>query len=108
MPIRQPDHFEWLENEPEFNPSKHLQLEKPDKTWNLTDFGYTEAESNAHHFNFAMCAPFRMLSAEGVATINNSIKQLQNTKIALNASLTLSGAQFIAQNLFATSVTVVT
>lgn len=74
--IRQPPGYVWLEDEPVYNPSIHLQLEKPDQVWQLTDFGYSPEQVHFFHFPIAITSPFRMLSAEGLQAMRHTVFQL--------------------------------
>ncbi len=74
--IRQPPGYAWLEDEPTYNPAVHLQLERPERTWSLTDFGYSEQQLHFFHFPLAITSPFRMLSAEGLAAMRATVQRL--------------------------------
>lgn len=65
FPTQSPDGFYWLEDEPEFNPSIHLALEKPSAIHYLSEFGYSEAEISTKATPVATSAPFRVLSSAG-------------------------------------------
>lgn len=74
--IRQPPGYQWLDVEPTYNPALHLRLEKPEKTWSLTDFGYSEQQIHFFHFPLAITSPFRMLSEEGLETMRATVQRL--------------------------------
>ena len=40
FPKTLPEGFEWLEDEPVFDPAVHLQLEPSSHKWRLDEFGY--------------------------------------------------------------------
>ena len=47
FPSSHPKGFPPLEDEPVFDPARHLALEAPDQVFSLTDFGYSDAETAA-------------------------------------------------------------
>ena len=77
FPDTQPSGYEWLEDEPAFDPDRHLQLETPAEIVLLTDLGYTEAEIAGKATPVAASAPFRMLSDEGAAVMLDVARRLR-------------------------------
>lgn len=72
-----PSGYSILDNEPEFVPSIHLALEKPETLYSLTDLGYSgEALENAPA-QFAATSVFRVLSEEGANTLYHTVKRLE-------------------------------
>ena len=57
-----PQGVEVLEEEPKFDPSRHLQLEPSEHVYRLDDFGYTDEEIGQCPSNIAVAGPFRILS----------------------------------------------
>ena len=49
FPKERPMGYEWFDDEPVFDPARHLALEKPQHIQYLTEFGYTcdEIDTNA-------------------------------------------------------------
>ncbi len=89
FPDKAPDGFEPLEKEPEFDPRRHLQIERPDRVESLRDFGYSEEDIAACPTDFAVTSIFRVLSDEGVACLQDVASQLEhfttsNARIARN------------------------
>lgn len=80
MDVRIPSSITALKQEPEFKPSVHLQLEKPDSIWSLKDFGYRESSVERLPFPLAATSPFRILSDQGVADLHAVIEQLKNER----------------------------
>lgn len=78
LPVRQPPGYSWLKEEPTYDPSRHLALELPEKSWNLTDFGYSPEEASQYPFPLAVTTPFRMLSDEGLIALRSVVEQLKN------------------------------
>ena len=73
----QPDGFEWLENEPTFDPAIHLQLERPTDVRTLAEFGYTDAEIAVAATPVAATSAFRVLSPEGAAVMLDVARRLE-------------------------------
>ncbi|MBF2761752.1 MAG: hypothetical protein ISN28_16075 [Ectothiorhodospiraceae bacterium AqS1] len=72
-----PPGFAALENEPEFDPARHLQLEAPETVYRLGEFGY-EGESLADApVDFAATSVFRIMSEEGAAHLYRIAKSLE-------------------------------
>jgi len=67
FPRRPPPTYQLLSDEPEFNPERHLALEKPARTWSLAQLGYPATTVRACASEVAVAGPWRLLSAEGVA-----------------------------------------
>jgi hypothetical protein len=68
-----PPGFSFVEEEVEFDPKKHLQLEKPEKITMLSELGYTDEEIAQFPSPVAATSPVRMLSDEGVGALQKSI-----------------------------------
>ena len=71
FPKRIPACYPPLDREPDFDPARHLALERPDLVYRLRDFGYSAGECAAHASDVAMTSPFRVLSAEGVTALRD-------------------------------------
>ncbi len=67
FPTIQPSGYEWLDDEPLFDPSRHLQLEAPDEIITLADLGYGADDIAGKATTMAASSPFRVLSDEGAA-----------------------------------------
>jgi len=63
-------------DEPRFEAARHLALETPAEVWSLADFGYTPAETAASPSPVAVTSPFRILTEEGVATLQAVLRSL--------------------------------
>ncbi|HWL18167.1 MAG TPA: hypothetical protein VNS33_00770 [Bradyrhizobium sp.] len=66
-----------IEDEPEFDPAIHLQLERPEQIWTLADLGYDEDFIARFASPIALTTPARLLSKEGVAAMQHIAHQLQ-------------------------------
>ena len=77
FPQTQPPGYEWLDDEPPFDPQVHLQLEMPARVVMLTDLGYTEDEIDGKATPLAASDPFRLLSDEGVAVMAETARRLE-------------------------------
>ena len=69
--------FSFIENEPVFDPVRHLALEAPQQILTLEDFGYSTKEAAQFASPIAATSPVRMLSDEGLATAQEVLKLLQ-------------------------------
>lgn len=69
FPTRQPEGYTWIDDEPLFDPSIHLELEQPSEIVLLSDLGYDDAEIERTATPVALSSPFRVLSAEGVEVL---------------------------------------
>ena len=78
FPSAQPTGYEWLEDEPAFEPAKHLQLEAPDHLVMLADLGYEADEISTKATPVAASAPFRVLSDEGASIMLDTARRLRS------------------------------
>jgi len=78
FPDVQPPGYDWLEDEPVFNPSVHLALEAPSSLVSLKDLGYGDEEIKTKASTVAASSPFRVLSAEGAAVLLDSARRLRS------------------------------
>ena len=69
FPKAHPEGFPALENEPVFDPARHLQIEMPETITSLKEFGYSEAQIAECPSDFAITSTFRILSDEGAAAM---------------------------------------
>lgn len=72
-----PPGFEWLTDEPTFDPERHLALTTPEHVVTLTDLGYREDDIAGKATAVAASAPFRILSDEGVAVMLATARRLR-------------------------------
>lgn len=89
FPSSQPDGFPLLENEPKFDPAKHLQIEMPDEIISLKEFGYSDEEIAQCPCDFGITNVFRILSDEGAQCMLEVARLLEpyvksNARIARN------------------------
>ena len=73
-----PAGFEPLENEPIFDPARHLQLERPQTVYGLDELGYSEDVLRDAPASFAATSVFRILSDEGAALLYDTVKRLED------------------------------
>ena len=78
FPDTQPPGYAWFDDEPVFDPDRHLQLEAPAEIVMLADLGYTDAEIATKATPVAASTPFRMLSDEGAAIMLELARRLRN------------------------------
>lgn len=81
FPEKLPPGFEWLDDEPDFDPELHLQLELPKAQITLVELGYTDAEIVDTCTPFAASSPFRVLSDEGARIMLDVSRRLEAFKI---------------------------
>lgn len=77
FPPQQPPGYAWLDDEPVFDQSRHLQLETPDELVMLSDLGYGEQEISTTATPVALSSPFRLLSEEGAAVMLATARRLR-------------------------------
>lgn len=69
FPSIAPEGYPALMKEPEFDPSRHLALERPEKIVTLSDLGYGEDEIAGCPTELGITSVFRVLSDEGAACL---------------------------------------
>jgi hypothetical protein len=81
-----PDHlpkgYQWFEDEPRFDPKKHLALQKPEHTVYLFELGYSEQEIRGKATTMAATSPFRILSDEGAKVLHGVARALRTHAIS--------------------------
>ena len=77
FPTEQPAGYVWLDDEPAFEPARHLQLEAPNEILMLADLGYSETEIATKATPVAASTPFRVLSTEGAAVLLDTARRLR-------------------------------
>ncbi|MGI9645290.1 MAG: hypothetical protein ACR2O6_08285 [Ilumatobacteraceae bacterium] len=77
FPAELPPGYQWLDDEPAFDPDHHLALEDPDRIVTLSDLGYTEAEIAGKATTVAASSPFRVLSDEGARVMLETSRRLR-------------------------------
>lgn len=77
FPTTQPPGFTWLDDEPEFDASRHLALTEPDEIITLADLGYDDAEIETKATPVAVSSPFRVLSDEGAEIMLATARRLR-------------------------------
>lgn len=82
FPDTLPPGFEWFDDEPVFNPSKHLALEKPTTITHLQEFGYSDEEVSRKATSVAVSSPFRIMSEEGAAILLQVARNLRQHAIS--------------------------
>jgi hypothetical protein len=77
FPNTSPKGYQYLDNEPTYNPEIHLALEYPKKSTSLQDLGYSEKEIAICPTNFGVSGVARLLSDQGVKVLMNTIQALK-------------------------------
>lgn len=77
FPSTLPSGYDWFDNEPTFQPERHLQLEAPDEIVVLADLGYSADDIVGKATDVAASSPFRMLSAEGIDVMLDAARRLR-------------------------------
>ncbi|MYK75994.1 MAG: hypothetical protein F4016_03565, partial [Acidimicrobiaceae bacterium] len=78
FPETQPAGYEWFDDEPAFDPERHLQLEEPEEVVMLADLGYDQAEIATKATPVAASSPFRILSDEGATVMLGVARRLRS------------------------------
>lgn len=80
FPSEQPAGYEWLDDEPGFDPGIHLAIEPPKVlTW-LTDLGYKQTDIASTATPIAFSEPFRVLSPLGASVMLDTARRLEPFK----------------------------
>ena len=87
-PLVSPD-YDSIQDDPDFDPARHLALEKPASTLSLSDLGYGDEIAGTTPTQIAATSCFRVLSDEGVEAMYHVCKQLEayttsNPRVARN------------------------
>lgn len=77
FPDAQPDGYQWLDDEPAFDPGRHLALTEPDEIVTLADLGYEPDDIAGKATGIAITSPFRILSDEGAAQMLATARRLR-------------------------------
>lgn len=77
FPQVRPDGYEWLGDEPAFDPTLHLDIQAPTGVTMLTDLGYRLDEIAATATPVAFSTPFRILSDDGAAVLLDTARRLR-------------------------------
>lgn len=81
FPKELPLGYEMLDDEPAFDPERHLALEPPANVWRLADLGYGENDIRECASEVAVAGPFRLLSEEGVAVARTIALRLKKSRV---------------------------
>jgi len=89
FPARRPAGFAPLEDEPVFDPARHLRIEMPETIIPLAEFGYSDAQIAECPTGFGATSVFRILSDEGAACMLDVARKLEafttsNARISRN------------------------
>ena len=77
FPNTSPKGYQYLDNEPTYNPKVHLDLEYPKEYLSLQDLGYSEEEIANCPTDFGVSGVARLLSDEGVKVLMNTVQALK-------------------------------
>lgn len=77
-PLGAPEGYEWFDDEPVFDPERHLALTEPESVVMLADLGYSASEIATKATPMAASAPFRMLSDEGAEVMLTVARRLRS------------------------------
>ena len=78
FPETQPAGYRWFDDEPAFDPERHLRLEEPEEVVMLADLGYDQAEIATKATPVAASSPFRILSDEGATVMLDVARRLRS------------------------------
>ena len=77
FPDARPEGYEWFDDEPAFDPERHLALTEPETIVTLADLGYGADDINGKATAIAISSPFRILSDEGAAQMLDTARRLR-------------------------------
>ena len=80
FPEARPPGYEWFDDEPAFDPDRHLDVQPPGEVVMLADLGYDEADFAPTATPVAFSSPFRILSDEGAAVLLDVARRLRPYK----------------------------
>ena len=80
FPEARPPGYEWFDDEPAFDPDRHLDVQPPGEVVMLADLGYDEADVAPTATPVALSSPFRILSDEGAAVLLDVARRLRPFK----------------------------
>ena len=86
-----PPGFSFIDNEPDFDPARHLALTMPDEIMTLEDFGYAPEQASRFASPVIATSPARMLSDEGIATVQHVLDLLQPRMVVQNDTARTAG-----------------
>ncbi len=78
FPDARPEGYEWLDDEPPFDPERHLALTEPAEIVTLADLGYRPDDIVGKATAIAITSPFRILSDEGAAQMLDTARRLRH------------------------------
>ena len=78
FPSELPPGYTWLDDEPVFDPGRHLALEQPTSIITLAELGYTDEEIDPTATPVAASSPFRVLSDEGADVLLATARRLRS------------------------------
>jgi hypothetical protein len=82
FPEHLPARYQWLDDEPIFDPARHLALESPKSTCSLSELGYSDDEIQCVASPIAASSPFRVMSAEGAAVLLQTARRLREHRVS--------------------------
>ena len=77
FPAVQPPGYEWLDDEPIFDPAAHLEIRPPAAVTTLAELGYSEDEICPTATAAAFSEPFRILSDVGAGVLLDVARRLR-------------------------------
>ena len=97
FPDSSPRGFTMLEDEPQFDPVRHLQIEYPTDVLSLAELGYSDEEIAECPTDFAVTSIFRILSDEGIAAMLETARKLEQLPPAMRGLPETFGVVCIGQ-----------
>jgi len=80
FPDQRPPEYIKLSDEPEFDASRHLQLETPESVSTLGELGYGKEQASECPSEFGVCSAFRILSEEGLGVMREICLQMYDNR----------------------------
>ena len=103
FPKKSPKGYQYLDNEPTYNPTIHLALEYPKDSLSLQDLGYSEEEIASCPTSFGVSGVARLLSDEGAKVLMGVAQALKKYSASGGDRIQhILRAEFIAQNFLGT------
>lgn len=93
FPNERPTSYIKLENEPEFEARRHLDLGQPETVTTLTQLGYVGEETENCPSEFGVSSAFKILSDEGLAVMRDvCLKMYDNRNVSVGTGVNRLGS----------------
>lgn len=93
FPNERPTSYIKLDNEPQFDAARHLDLRDPEKITSLSDLGYSTDDATGCPTEFGVSSAFKILSDEGLAVMRDvCLKMYDNRNVSVGTGVNRLGS----------------